>query len=340
MSLGRTLTGALLGLAAGAIAVGAAYTPLLETWERRTLDLRTRAFADASRADPRIVAVVIDQRSLDAVAAPRAEAAASRAGRGRATTTPRSSTTCPPRAPAPSRFDMIFSEREHLHAPGPRRRRPPLAAATASRPVVQSVMLTREALDGPGPARRPRVAAAAPAATRACAADAPEAARSTRPRCRSNRCSAARAALGWIGFEPDDDGTCRSVRPTAVYAPAGQPGRVEIWSFPFALAALIGRARRRAGGPPRAARTCASTASACRSTRTAACSCASTAARAPTASSPSPPCWTPRLRAEASQSTEAAARGLPRQGRPHRRHRGGTPRPALHLDAARCCPAT
>ncbi|HXD95169.1 MAG TPA: CHASE2 domain-containing protein, partial [Candidatus Acidoferrum sp.] len=66
--MSRTLKGGLIGLVAGLAAVGAAYTPLFETWERRTLDLRTRGFADAARADPRIVAVVIDQRSLDDVA--------------------------------------------------------------------------------------------------------------------------------------------------------------------------------------------------------------------------------------------------------------------------------
>ena len=54
------------------LAAVAAYLPLAETWERRTLDLRTRGFADPRHADPRIVAVVIDQKSLDAIAAPRA----------------------------------------------------------------------------------------------------------------------------------------------------------------------------------------------------------------------------------------------------------------------------
>jgi hypothetical protein len=36
MTRRRTLAGALIGLVAGAIAVSLGYTPLLETWERRT----------------------------------------------------------------------------------------------------------------------------------------------------------------------------------------------------------------------------------------------------------------------------------------------------------------
>jgi len=50
----------------------------------------------------------------------------------------------------------------------------------------------------------------------------------------------AAAALGWIGFEPDEDGTCRSMLPAAAYAPAGSRDAAEVWSFPFALAALLG----------------------------------------------------------------------------------------------------
>ena len=50
----------------------------------------------------------------------------------------------------------------------------------------------------------------------------------------------AAAALGWIGFEPDEDGICRSMLPAAAYAPIESRDAVEVWSFPFALAALLG----------------------------------------------------------------------------------------------------
>src|SRR6267142_6506480 len=50
----------------------------------------------------------------------------------------------------------------------------------------------------------------------------------------------AAAALGWIGFEPDEDGTCRSMLPAAAYAPANSRDAVEVWSLPFALAGVLG----------------------------------------------------------------------------------------------------
>jgi adenylate cyclase len=240
VSLGRTLAGALLGLAAGAVAVGAAYTPLLETWERRTLDLRTRAFADARRADPRIVAVVIDQRSLDAIAAPRAEG-----GLEQGWPWPRDYYAAVldylfasgARAVA---FDMIFSERSiytQLEVADDDRA---LAAATAGRPVVQSVMLTREALEGPGlhadRAWPPELLGDA----RVRRMKAPAVDPYNKATLPVEPLYGAAAALGWIGFEPDDDGTCRSVLPTAVYSPAGSRDAVEVWSMPFALASLMG----------------------------------------------------------------------------------------------------
>ncbi len=66
-----TLRGAVIGLVAAVLAAAAAHLPLIDTWERPTLDLRVRAFARPERADPAIVAVVIDQKSLDAITAPR-----------------------------------------------------------------------------------------------------------------------------------------------------------------------------------------------------------------------------------------------------------------------------
>jgi adenylate cyclase len=231
----RTLKGALIGLIAGLAAVGAAYTPLLETWERRTLDLRTRGFADPTRADPRIVAVVIDQRSLDDVATrlqqgwpwPRdfyaivvdyVFAAGARA----------------------VAFDMIFSERSIYTKLGEVEDDRALAAATAGKPVVQSVMFTREALDSAGvqPDRAWPDGLLADRGTRRLAEPAPEAFnKATLP---VPPLIGAAAALGWIGFEPDEDGTCRSMVPAAAYAPAGSERAVEVWSLPFALAALLG----------------------------------------------------------------------------------------------------
>jgi adenylate cyclase len=240
VSLGRTLHGALIGLVAGAAAVGAAYTPLLETWERRTLDLRTRAFADPARADPRIVAVVIDQRSLDAIAAPRAAG-----GLEQGWPWPRDYYAAVldylfasgARAVA---FDLVFSERSIYTQLAVADDDDVLAAATAGRPVVQSVMLTREALQGPGlhadRAWPPGLLGDARVRRLQSAPDEPYN-KATLP---VAPLFGQAAALGWIGFEPDDDGTCRSVLPTAVYSPAGSRDAVEVWSMPFALAGLMG----------------------------------------------------------------------------------------------------
>src|SRR5687768_8836341 len=69
--LRRWLRGAVIGLGAGLLALAAVHLPLAETYENRTFDVRSRLSADPRGADPGIVAVVIDQKSLDAVAAPR-----------------------------------------------------------------------------------------------------------------------------------------------------------------------------------------------------------------------------------------------------------------------------
>ena len=68
----RWLRGAIIGLGAGIVAVAATSIPLFEHSENRSFDLRARFFADPKRADPNIVAVVVDQKSLDAFAKPRA----------------------------------------------------------------------------------------------------------------------------------------------------------------------------------------------------------------------------------------------------------------------------
>jgi adenylate cyclase len=240
VSLGRTLTGALIGLLAGAAAVGAAYTPLLETWERRTLDLRTRTFADPARADPRIVAVVIDQRSLDAIAAPRTAG-----GLEQGWPWPRDYYAAVldylfaagARAIA---FDLVFSERSiytQLEVADDDR---VLAAATSGRPVVQSVMLTREALEGSGLHADRAWPPGLLGDARVRRLKAPAADPYNKATLPVEPLFGTAAALGWIGFEPDEDGTCRSILPTAVYSPAGSQDAAEVWSLPFALAVLMG----------------------------------------------------------------------------------------------------
>ena len=62
----RWLRGAIIGLGAGIVAVAATSIPLFEHSENRSFDLRARFFADPKRADPNIVAVFVDQKSLDA----------------------------------------------------------------------------------------------------------------------------------------------------------------------------------------------------------------------------------------------------------------------------------
>src|SRR5207247_2998862 len=68
--LRRWLRGAVIGVAAGIVALAAVHLPLAEIYENRTFDVRSRLFADARRADPSIVAVVIDQKALEAIASP------------------------------------------------------------------------------------------------------------------------------------------------------------------------------------------------------------------------------------------------------------------------------
>src|SRR5207247_7747921 len=56
----------------------------------------------------------------------------------------------------------------------------------------------------------------------------------------------ATTALGWIGFEPDEDGTCRAQRPAVAYTPASSASAVEpasaveIDGLPLALARIAG----------------------------------------------------------------------------------------------------
>jgi adenylate cyclase len=252
MNRTRALAGVLIGLVAGVVAVGLASTPLFETWERRTLDLRSRLFADARRADARVVAVVIDQRSIDTIAAPR-QAGGLDVGwpwpRDFYAAVVEFLMRSGARAVA---FDMIFSERSiytRLEVADDDRE---FAARTAGKPVLQSVMFTREPPDGSGvpPDRAWPDGLLSDRATRRLASS---------PTAPYNKATlpvaplvGAAAALGWIGFTPDEDGTCRSMPPAAAYAPAGGDGVVEVWSLPFALAGVLGATLQTRPGRPAA----------------------------------------------------------------------------------------
>jgi adenylate cyclase len=210
--------------------------PLVETYERKTVDLRLRALADQRRADPSIVAVVIDQKSLDAVAAPRA-----RGGLEQGWPWPRDFHAAVlhyllasgARAVA---FDLVFSETSIYTKLGVADDDRELGAAAAGRPVVQPVVLTAEA-----PAAADRAWPSGlldrrwPRRPRAGAVDVFNKATLPVPAIVQTA-----AAVGWIGFEPDEDGTCRSIRPAAPYGPAGSPDVVEVPSLPLAIAALLG----------------------------------------------------------------------------------------------------
>jgi adenylate cyclase len=236
----RILAGALIGLVAGLAAFGLGYNRLLESWERKTLDIRSRLFADARRADSRIVAVVIDQRSIDRVSAPPSEGGLDigwpwsrdyygaiadfvlRAGA---------------RAVA---FDMIFSERSLYTRLGQSEDDRDFARMTTGKPVVQAMMLSREPPDGSGvpPDRRWPDGLVSNRGTRRLAR--PPAEPYNKATLPVAPLVGAADALGWIGFAPDEDGICRSMLPAAAYAPAASRDVVEIWSLPFALAAVVG----------------------------------------------------------------------------------------------------
>ena len=246
----RALRGVLLGVAAGLVAAAAAHLPLLDTWERKTLDARIRAFAHPGRADAGIVAVVVDQTSLDVIAARREDG-----GLEQGWPWPRDYHAIVLRYLIDSGVravgvDLIFSETSIYTQLGVAEDDLELARATAEGPVVHAVTLTREsARTGVIHADR----------------DWPEALRSgrfTRPVGAAGRETFNKATLpvgpllqtarglGWIGFEPDDDGTYRGLRPAAIYAPLDSPEAVELWSMPVALAAVLGQTIDVAPGRP------------------------------------------------------------------------------------------
>jgi adenylate cyclase len=237
----RLRWGVALGLLAGALAAVAAQLPAIDTWERRTLDGRVRTFARPERADPAIVAVVIDQASLDAIAAP-----PERGGLEQGWPWPRDYHAAVLRYLLDSGaravgFDLVFSEASVYTRLGLADDDAELGRAGIGQPVVHAAVFTREATDRPtsqadrgwpsGILNQPF--------TRAVDSFVVEtfnkATLPVRPILESTR------GLGWIGFEPDPDGIFRSIPPAAVYAPAGSPEALEVWSLPLALAAVLGR---------------------------------------------------------------------------------------------------
>jgi adenylate cyclase len=236
----RALAGALIGLVAGLTAFALGYTPLFESWERRTLDIRSSWFAKASHADPSIVAVVIDQNSIDKVSKPPQED-----GLDIGWPWPRDYygamadylIKSGARAVA---FDMILSERSIYTRVGYADDDRAFAAATAGKPVVQSMMLTRESpgsTDVPPDKRWPDGLLSNRGTRRLARPPADLNNKATLP---VAPLIGAAAALGWIGFAPDEDGICRSMLPAGAYAPANSRDAVEVWSLPFALAMVLG----------------------------------------------------------------------------------------------------
>lgn len=250
----RARAGALIGVAAGLLAAASANLPLVETWERRTLDMRVRGFADSRQADPAIVAVVIDQKSLDAISASREQGGLDQSWpwpRDYYAVVLRYLLEAGVRAVA---FDLVFSEPSLHSRLGVVDDDAELARVAMGRPVVQAAVFAREALLGQGrqpdrtwpagmlnqPYTRGVDGAGAEPFNRAILP--------VDPLLRSTR------GLGWIGLEPDSDGRCRSIRPAAVYAPTGSHDALEIWSIPLALVAVLGRSIEVLPGRPAAAR--------------------------------------------------------------------------------------
>jgi adenylate cyclase len=232
----RWLRGAVIGLGAGVVAFAATHLPLIETYEHRTFDLRARFFADSHRADPGIVAVVVDQKSLDAIAAPRAAG-----GLEQGWPWPRDFHAGLVRYLAASGaraivFDFVFSERSIYTQVGVAEDDVAFAEASNGSRVVQAIVLTREAATGADRAWAPALRGSV-LARRLPAAPTARFDKATPPIPPLLR---AAAGLGWIGFEPDDDGVARAIRPAVAYAPAGATDAIEVRALPLVAATVAG----------------------------------------------------------------------------------------------------
>ena len=241
----RARWGVALGLVAGILAAAAAYVPAIDTWERRALDVRVRAFARPEHADRGIVAVVVDQKSLDAIAAKREHGGFDQGWpwpRNYHATVLRYLLDSGARAVG---FDLVFSEPSAYTKLEVADDDMELGKAGLGHPVVHAAVFTREAVGRPGEAAGRQPDQGWPTGilqqpfTRAVNTvmvdTLNKAALPVKPILESAR------GLGWIGFDPDPDGIFRSIRPAAVYAPAGSPEALEVWSLPLALAAVLER---------------------------------------------------------------------------------------------------
>jgi adenylate cyclase len=232
----RWLRGAVIGVAAGIVALAAVHPPLAETFENRTFDLRSRLFADARRADQGIVAVVIDQKSLDLVSKSKDEGGLQwgwpwpRDFHGMLV---RYLTAAGARAVV---FDLVFSEPSVYTRGGFAEDDVAFAADTKGKRVVQSIMLTRESGTTPDRAWPPGLRDA-PLTRRLAAAPGDAFDKATPP---ISELTTSSAAVGWIGFNPDDDGVARALRPAVTYAPAGAKDALEVWALPLAAASVAG----------------------------------------------------------------------------------------------------
>jgi adenylate cyclase len=232
----RWLRGAVIGLGAGVVAFAATHLPLFETYEHRTFDLRTRLFADARRADPGIVAVVVDQKSLDEIAAP-----PTAGGLDKGWPWPRDFHAFVVRYLAASGaraivFDFVFSEPSIYTKEGVVPDDATFADAAKGRRVVQAIMLTEEA-SGNGDKEWNLALRSTSLAARLPAVPASSYDKATVP---IPPLLGSAAGLGWIGFQPDDDGVARAIQPSVPYAPAGASDALDVRGMPLVAAAVAG----------------------------------------------------------------------------------------------------
>jgi adenylate cyclase len=227
------LRGAAIGLVAAVLAAAAAHLPLIDTWERRTLDVRVRAFARPERADPGIVAVVIDQKSLDTSKAPPID---------QSWPWPRDfhAVVLSYLLDSGARvvaFDLLFSEVSIYTRRDAYDDDEQLARAGAGRPVIHAASFTQEDA-ARADTRWPGGFLNQPFTRAVDAAQGETFNKATLP---AEPILGSSRGLGWIGFEPDQDGICRSIRPAAPYAPSGSLEAREVWALPLAIAAVLDR---------------------------------------------------------------------------------------------------
>jgi adenylate cyclase len=231
----RWLRGAIIGLGAGIVAVWASLLPLVENSENRSYDLRSRIFADQKRADQDIVAVVVDQKSLDTVATQRK----GRSSHGWPWPRDYHASVVNYLMQSGARavvFDFVFSETSIYTREGVADDDSALATASQGQAVVQSIMLTKEAATNADKAWPPALREA-PLTRRVSPPPAVRFDKATPPIPPLLRSA---AAVGSINFEPDDDAAVRAIQPLVAYAPSGSSEGLQVWAMPFATALVLG----------------------------------------------------------------------------------------------------